>query len=94
MVKEADAMKVHRRTADRTSNPEAIAKGIEHTRGQISETLAAIADRLSPEHLVNEAMAALTKATDDITGEVSAAADDVAKSALKAANAAERELEK
>ena len=92
MAKEADA--INPSTAHRESDPETIAKGIEHTRGQISETLAAIEDRLSPEHLLGEAMTALTRATDEVTGEVSAAAADAAKSAMKAANAAERELEK
>ena len=94
MAKEADAMKRHASSADRESDPEAIAKGIAHTRGQISETLAAIEDRLSPEHLAAEAMAAVTRAADEVTDEVSTAADDAAKAALKEANAAARELEK
>ena len=95
MAKEADAVKRagHQSAVNEESDPSAIEAAIARTRIQMSETLAAIADRLSPEHLVAEAIAAVTKAVDKVTDEVSTAADDAARAAMKEANAAARELE-
>ena len=92
MAKEADAVKRagHQSAVNENSDPSAIEAAIARTRGKMSETLSAIEDRLSPEHLLGEAMDAAQKAVGDVTS----AADNAARSAEKEAKAVERELEK
>ena len=107
MAKEADAVKhaSHQSAVNEESDPSAIEAAIAHTRSRMSETVAAIEDRLTPEHLIGEAMDAVQKAAGEVTSaadiaarsvmhDASAAVDDVARSTVKEAKAAERELEK
>jgi Protein of unknown function (DUF3618) len=96
MAKEADPVRhaAHQTEVNEHSDPSAIEAAIAHTRSRMSETLAAIEDRLSPEHLAAEAMAAVTRATDEVADDVGKVADDTARAAMKDANAAVRELEK
>jgi hypothetical protein len=107
MAKEADAVKrsSHESAVNENSDPSAIEAAIARTRGKMSETLAAIEDRLSPEHLLGEVMDAAQKAAGEVTSaadnaarsivnDAGAAVDDVTRSAEKEARAVERELEK
>ena len=50
--------------------PEEVRRDIEHTLSQMDETVDALADRLSPEHLIDQAWGRLKGTTDDGIGRV------------------------
>jgi hypothetical protein len=72
-----------RHAAAHDPDPKAIAARIEHSRGEISKTLAAIAERLSPERLAGEAIGAAV----NVAEQAEAAAAKMAAQAEKAADA-------
>jgi hypothetical protein len=87
------------RLADHEPDPKAIAARIEHTRGEISKTLAAIAERLSPERLAEEAIGAATKlveqaeaAAAEMADQAEQAVDDTARDAVEAVDTEVRQL--
>ena len=72
-----------RHAAAQDADPKAIAARIEHTRAEITKTLAAIAERLSPERLADEAIGAAV----NMAEQAEAAAVKMAAQAEKAADA-------
>jgi len=82
-----------------TTDPEAIAAEIEMTRGEMTQTVDAIQDRLDPERITGQAVDAATEVTVqakdaaiEVTEQARDAAKDVAKYAIDEAKTAVREL--
>jgi hypothetical protein len=77
-----------RHSSDQELDPKVITAKIARTRREMSATIAAIVDRLSPERLANEALAAVTKEAE----QADRAADALATDAINEATAAARKL--
>ena len=82
-------------TGEMSSDPEVIAQEIEVTRGEMTQTVDAIQDRLDPERLTEQAVEVTEQAKDaaiEVTEQARDAAKDVAKYAIDEAKTAVREL--
>jgi hypothetical protein len=75
-------------TSETSDDPELIAAEIETTRGEMTQTVDAIQDRLDPERITGQAVDAAT----EVTEQARDAAKDVAKYAIDEAKTAVREL--